>query len=103
MKKMSKALRQNQKKTHSTSSLIAERATTHGQWWHTALASTILREALHSIPGYTKLTPNSRESLEMIQVKIARIISGSEFHLDHWRDISGYAMLNVQEEPNEKA
>lgn len=82
--------------------LIDTRAHTHGEWWLTSLGGQKLKEALRGIPGYDRLTPKSKESLEMIQVKIARIISGSEFYPDHWRDIAGYAMLNVGAEDEPK-
>ncbi|CAB4172042.1 hypothetical protein UFOVP1552_8 [uncultured Caudovirales phage] len=34
-----------------------------------------------------------RESVHMIQQKIARILSGDPFEPDHWMDIEGYARL----------
>ena len=38
-----------------------------------------------------------RESLEMIEHKIARIISGNAYEPDHWLDIMGYAALVLRE------
>jgi len=40
-----------------------------------------------------QLAPDQREALEMIQVKIARIINGDPNYADNWRDIEGYARL----------
>jgi hypothetical protein len=38
-----------------------------------------------------------QESLEMIEQKIARILSGNAYETDHWLDIIGYAALVVRE------
>lgn len=38
-----------------------------------------------------------KESIHMIQQKIARIICGDPFEPDHWRDIEGYARLVSRE------
>jgi hypothetical protein len=47
------------------------------------------------------LAPDQREALEMIVVKIARIINGDPNCADSWRDIEGYARL-VAERLSEK-
>jgi hypothetical protein len=41
------------------------------------------------------LSPDQRESLEMICHKIARIINGDPDYVDSWVDIAGYAQLIV--------
>lgn len=34
-------------------------------------------------------------SIDMIMMKIARIVSGDQYYRDNWADIAGYAMLIV--------
>ena len=43
--------------------------------------------------GWSALAPHQKESLEMIQHKIARILNGDPNYSDSWHDISGYATL----------
>jgi len=40
-----------------------------------------------------KLTDAQVTSLEMIAMKVTRILQGDNNHIDSWRDISGYAEL----------
>ena len=47
-------------------------------------------------PGWHDLQPYQRESLEMIQHKVARILNGDPTYADSWHDIAGYAMLVEQ-------
>lgn len=47
--------------------------------------------------GWSKLSYSQRESLEMIQHKIARIINGDPNYDDSWIDIAGYAQLIADE------
>jgi hypothetical protein len=45
----------------------------------------------HEMPFYM------RESIHMIQHKIARIICGDPWEKDHWVDVMGYAALVLRE------
>jgi hypothetical protein len=51
---------------------------------------------MYQEPGYTKLSADQRESLDMIQHKIGRILCGDPDYADSWHDIAGYAMLVEQ-------
>ena len=44
-------------------------------------------------PNWSKLTDAQVTSLEMIALKVTRILQGDNNHIDSWRDISGYAEL----------
>lgn len=48
-----------------------------------------------------KLTDPQVTSLEMIALKVARILQGDNEHIDSWRDIAGYAELAAIEIENE--
>lgn len=72
-------------------SLLQERAKTHGDYARVARLSQNLKLLIRSEDHH--LSYEQLESLEMICVKIARIVSGNSNEPDHWRDISGYAEL----------
>lgn len=79
--------------TDSTDDLLDERERTHGDFDHVASLSQEFRLIMRDMPGWTSLRPRQAESLDMIASKIARILAGDPSHLDHWRDIEGYARL----------
>ena len=39
------------------------------------------------------LEPDQREALEMLALKIARILNGDPNYADSWHDVAGYATL----------
>ena len=43
--------------------------------------------------GWDRLSADQRESLEMVQHKVARILNGDPNYADSWVDIAGYAKL----------
>jgi hypothetical protein len=73
---------------------LAVRQSQHnGAFVDQAEISQALSEVMRRATNYRKLTTYQRESLEMIQIKIARILEGDCGYTDHWHDIAGYAML----------
>lgn len=80
-----------------TQDLLGERQKTHGRFGHTAYLAQELKNLMRGQPGYRKLEPAKKESLEMIVLKISRIVNGDSNHVDSWRDIAGYAELIVQQ------
>jgi hypothetical protein len=79
------------------SKTLAERQPSHGAFVDQAEISQALSEVMHRTANYRNLTAYQRESLEMIQLKIARILEGDRNHPDHWHDIAGYARLVERE------
>ena len=77
--------------------VLAERGRTHGNWRDNARLAQAMKELWRNEPGWQRLSVGQREALEMIGHKIARILSGDCGHVDHWRDIGGYAELAVRE------
>jgi len=77
--------------------LLQDRARTHGDYAMTAKTSQILKEIIRNSPSYDDMDAAMRESMEMIAVKMARIMCGDPFERDHYTDIAGYATLIVQE------
>lgn len=73
--------------------VIADREDSHGSYWMQASYSQQLKGIIRVHPKWRELTPQQKESVEMIIVKISRILSGSPNEPDHWTDIAGYATL----------
>jgi hypothetical protein len=72
--------------------LLVERQKTHGSFATNAMISQQLKAIFHHWLGSP---PNSvhQEALDMIALKLSRILSGQADHKDHWDDIAGYAKL----------
>lgn len=74
-------------------SILDEREKTHGDFMDTSAVSQQLKRYIASwnrdLPDY------QQEALDMICVKIARILSGDCTAPDHWLDVCGYAQLVV--------
>jgi len=73
--------------------VLADRQTTHGNYADTSRTAQHLRQAMREGNNWAILTDMQRESLDMIAMKIARVLSGDPSHADHWDDITGYARL----------
>lgn len=72
-------------------SILDEREKTHGDYMQLAALAQDLKTRIRS--ESRNLSAQQQESLEMICVKIARIVCGNPNEMDHWRDIAGYAEL----------
>jgi hypothetical protein len=73
--------------------VLNEREGQHGDYSETAELIQRLKAMMRRSANWNSLTPVERESLEMIQHKVGRILSGDPKHEDHWMDIQGYAKL----------
>ena len=72
--------------------LLNEREKTHGDYSLVAAVSQALKSALRLGP-YDEVPDVIRESLELICMKMARIVCGDHNEPDHYIDIKGYAQL----------
>lgn len=78
-------------------SLLEERQKTHGSFEMNAIISQRIKVVLKSIhPHYNNLSDVHKEALDMIALKISRIMSGQASFKDHWDDIAGYAKLGSE-------
>ena len=75
--------------------LLEERGSTHGDFKDNSRTVQNLKNDMRSVENWYKLDPFMKESLDMIQHKIGRILHGDPFLEDHWKDIVGYAQLVV--------
>lgn len=74
--------------------ILVEREKTHGSFGMNAHFSQNLKSIMQSdATGYGSMCVEHREALDMIALKISRILSGQANFNDHWDDIAGYAKL----------
>ena len=72
---------------------MESRGKKYGSFASIAETSQELKTAMWDAPNWANLSADKRESLEMIQHKIARILHGDPDYDDNWHDIQGYAKL----------
>lgn len=77
----------------NTEQILSERQQTHGSFEENAHLSQELKRLLRSKDGWNCMTLAQGEALDMICLKISRIMSGDANYRDHWDDIAGYATL----------
>lgn len=75
--------------------LLQERQKTHGSFKQNAELSQAMKLAFRH-GGVTPQKAEHREALDMIALKISRILSGQAHYKDHWDDIAGYAKLGAE-------
>lgn len=54
-----------------------------------------IKSIIYNSPGYEKMNPLQKESMDMVAHKLTRIIMGDPNYLDSWQDLAGYAQLVV--------
>lgn len=72
---------------------LKERENSHGDFSPQATLSQYLKTACRDSGKWSKLPPDQREAIEMICMKISRILHGDNNFADSWHDIAGYAIL----------
>jgi hypothetical protein len=80
----------------SAEQIVAEREPRYGGFTSNATTAQDLKDALKRGKNWGNLSCAHREALEMIAVKVARILNGDPHHVDNWDDIGGYAALGKQ-------
>ena len=75
--------------------ILEARGVVHGDYADQARVAQNLKAMVTASPNWksSSLTSVQRDAIEMILVKLSRILSGDPNHRDHWDDISGYARL----------
>ena len=73
--------------------VLADREKGYGKFEDLAAISQALKGAFRAWPNWERLMQDQREALDMIAVKIGRIMNGNPHYADSWVDIAGYAML----------
>lgn len=73
--------------------IVAERGAQYGDFTDQSEIAQDLKDYMRTRPGWNDLLPHQRESLDMIQHKISRILNGDPNVVDSWADIAGYAHI----------
>lgn len=73
--------------------LLDTRQPVYGDFTETYRISDNIKKSMMDSPNWNKLRPEQREALNMLAVKIARILGGDPDYLDNWVDVGGYARL----------
>ena len=74
---------------------LVEREKTHGSFQQNADISSALKVIFREHDEKI-LSSIHREALDMIALKLSRILSGQANFKDHWRDLSGYSLLAME-------
>lgn len=77
----------------SINDTLKNRAEKYGNYDNLSEMIQILKQVMARSPKWNNLGYWHKESLEMICVKIGRILIGDANDQDSWRDIAGYAKL----------
>lgn len=76
-----------------TQQILQQRNSTYGNFLDQSAISCCLKADMRDTPNWDKLDADQKEALEMIAVKIARILNGDPNFHDSWKDIEGYSKL----------
>lgn len=72
--------------------ILADRGKTYGSFATNAAISRTLKRVIYSHQR-TAIPDVHLEAIDMICLKLSRILSGAHNHADSWDDIAGYAKL----------
>lgn len=73
--------------------VLEERGQRYGKFSDHSQIAQALKDVMRATPGWERLAPDQKESLEMVQHKIARVLNGDPDYADNWIDIAGYSTL----------
>lgn len=74
-------------------STLVERGTNYGNYLKQCKISHKLKTAMAEVDGYYRMEVDQQDALELMAVKISRILNGNPNYVDNWTDIAGYATL----------
>lgn len=89
--------RSSQKMTTNIDAILSERQKTHGDFASVANTYARFQRIYRNADGYKNMTRSQKLALDMIAVKISRMLNGNANDPQHAEDIAGYATLIVRE------
>jgi len=72
---------------------LDDRSGKYGSFKEASHTTQRLKEVMAKTPNWLQLEPYMREALDMIVLKIGRILNGDPWYPDSWHDIAGYTAL----------
>ena len=79
---------------------LDDRGGTHGSYDVNARVAQGIKQLMRAERSWSALSARHQLCLDMVALKMARIISGRSTHTEHWDDIAGYARLGATEGPS---
>ena len=79
----------------SIDDLLKDKEATHGVFDDMAALAQTVKAIMRRGRNWESLPNPSKEALEMIATKIARILNGDASEAEHWNDVAGYARLRA--------
>ena len=72
---------------------LDKRGGVHGDFAANAKIMQATKRLWRDHVGWQHLDDTKREALDLIAVKVGRVLCGDPSFADHWHDIAGYAIL----------
>lgn len=85
------------RKQKTIQATLAERGKNYGSFNEHARITQAIKDAIRDSPNWMDLSPEMKESLEMVAHKLGRILNGDPAYKDSWTDIIGYVTLIEQD------
>lgn len=73
--------------------VLEERGKNYGNYHEQCMISQGIKAVMINTDNFEKLDEDMTDALEMMAVKISRILNGDPWYADNWVDIAGYAKL----------
>lgn len=72
---------------------LAERGSRYGDFSNHAAIAMDIKDCMRKEVGWTRLSQDKQQALDVIADKVARVLNGDPEYRDNWHDIQGYAKL----------
>ncbi len=72
---------------------LQERGNRYGEFKDQARITQNIKRAMVDSPNWAGLSDDKKEALEMVALKMGRILNGDPEYADSWHDIIGYSKL----------
>ncbi len=69
---------------------LKQRGERYGPFKENARIIQAIKKAMVDSPNWSSMTDDKREALEMVALKVGRILTGDPEYKDSWHDIIGY-------------
>lgn len=80
---------------------LQKRGKTHGKFEDNAWLAQKFKELFRGSSNWHDLSSVQRESLDLLALKLSRILSGDPNYSDNWHDAQGYLKLAEESLKNE--
>lgn len=79
--------------------ILEQRGSAYGPFFDNAGIAQTMKEMMRLTPNWRNLTPVHREALDLMALKVSRILSSDAdpHYADNWNDIAGYASLAARD------